>query len=768
MANNFNQLIRKHYNSTRLQNSIPHTSTNNNNTISYPTFWRRADTIDRSSYSRSTVQAGNRARLRCGSSHDTRLLQLDVCHPQEGWRHSTGFQPQTPEPISGRSSFQDGNYQGSSTNDQSKRLLGLNRFVRCISTHRSSSRIEEILTAQMERSSLPVLYDRLWFVYQSICLQQSLQTHTRTLSLSRLSDFGLFRRLDFSCKYKTIGYTTGTDSGESTPTTRLVNQLQEIGLDSNSATETPRLCIEYQNHDGFSADEEVEGSSQIYQTNIGPSTETNPSSHSQCYHEDSSNHLRHISGTPVHSSFVIPQESNGTYGQGLGSPSVVRSRESTGATVVVQQPQALEWPLISAYNSIGNCVCRCQQHRLGMQLEESSNSWILDTRRGSTVHQLERTQGSISGFTDISNSQEYNGSNTNRQYNQYDIHQQTRWHSFSSSYDVSDSSMDMVLEEQHYATSPIHSRHSQQSGRFRVASPILQEPMDDQTSNFSTNQSDVGPVLCGPICRPNDQIVTKVRLVDSGSSRYPYGCVYHPVEEVSASIHQPSMEFDYSGSSQNHSRTASSGDSSGAILAQRDMVSPGTTSGSDGSLAATSTIVRQNLNAQAVEDLLAQRLVNNGTNRLYRKNQLRFLAWATQHNVSCTAFTPSELVNFLADMRQEHNLQASTLKTLRTAVAHLHDLSTSISEDTLINSYLDTIAKQAPPVSIHRPTIDVSPALSYARTIASRTSTTVKLLQQKLVFLLAMAAFLRPSDLARIPFASCSILDSGRTERNSW
>ncbi|EIE88314.1 hypothetical protein RO3G_13025 [Rhizopus delemar RA 99-880] len=179
-------------------------------------------------------------------------------------------------------------------------------------------------------------------------------------------------------------------------------------------------------------------------------------------------------------------------------------------------------------------------------------------------------------------------------------------------------------------------------------------------------------------------------------------------------------------------------------------------------------LVRQNLNAQAVEDLLAQRLVNNGTNRLYRKNQLRFLAWATQHNVSCTAFTPSELVNFLADMRQEHNLQASTLKTLRTAVAHLHDLSTSISEDTLINSYLDTIAKQAPPVSIHRPTIDVSPALSYARTIASRTSTTVKLLQQKLVFLLAMAAFLRPSDLARIPFASCSILDSGRTERNSW
>ncbi|KAG1135875.1 hypothetical protein G6F37_013862 [Rhizopus arrhizus] len=112
-------------------------------------------------------------------------------------------------------------------------------------------------------------------------------------------------------------------------------------------------------------------------------------------------------------------------------------------------------------------------------------------------------------------------------------------------------------------------------------------------------------------------------------------------------------------------------------------------------------------------------------------------------------------------MRQEHNMQASTLKTLRTAVAHLHDDTAGISEDPLINSYLDTIAKQAPPVSIHRPTIDASPALAYARSIISRSSTDVKLLQQKLAFLLAMAAFLRPSDMARIPFTSCSISENG-------
>ncbi|KAI8640827.1 hypothetical protein BD408DRAFT_469182 [Parasitella parasitica] len=74
---------------------------------------------------------------------------------------------------------------------------------------------------------------------------------------------------------------------------------------------------------------------------------------------------------------------------------------------------------------------------------------------------------------------------------------------------------------------------------------------------------------------------------------------------------------------------------------------------------------------------------------------------------------------------------------------------------------MDDVSDQAPPVSIHRPTIDASPALAYASSIASRSTTRVKLLQQKLAFLLAMAAFLRPSDLARIPFASCSVSDNG-------
>ncbi|KAI8070638.1 uncharacterized protein B0P05DRAFT_474188 [Gilbertella persicaria] len=112
-------------------------------------------------------------------------------------------------------------------------------------------------------------------------------------------------------------------------------------------------------------------------------------------------------------------------------------------------------------------------------------------------------------------------------------------------------------------------------------------------------------------------------------------------------------------------------------------------------------------------------------------------------------------------MSSRHGLQASTLKTLRAAVVHLHDDPKGIRESEVINDYIDSRMKQAPPVNIHRPTIDISPAMAFAQSIASRTTTPIKRLQQKLAFLLAMAAFLRPSDLARIPFGSCSITNNG-------
>ncbi|KAI8067026.1 uncharacterized protein B0P05DRAFT_589775 [Gilbertella persicaria] len=336
-----------------------------------------------------------------------------------------------------------------------------------------------------------------------------------------------------------------------------------------------------------------------------------------------------------------------------------------------------------------------------------------------------------------------------------------------------DTAMPMQSEE-NTAVPPLHSFGTRP--HYIITTSILQEPMDDQAVYIPTTPTDTGPVFNRSICGQDNQAVTKVRIVDAGPRRIAYGCAVHTMDSVSSPICQSPMESDNASPEQNQAVTSSNSDSGGTLLAQCSLISPSSADGSRFPLATSTTsgandfsqdsspittteldalrvatfrqqLMDKNLNAQAVEDLFSQKLAPTGTNLSYRKNQLRFLEWAIRHNISITVFTPTDMVNFLADMRTDHNLQASTLKTVRAAVSHLHNNP--------------KVIREKPPVSIHRPTIDVSPALAYARSIVSRTTTPIKLLLQKLAFLLAMSALLRPSDLERIPYSSCSITDNG-------
>ncbi|CAO0803490.1 unnamed protein product [Mucor circinelloides] len=292
----------------------------------------------------------------------------------------------------------------------------------------------------------------------------------------------------------------------------------------------------------------------------------------------------------------------------------------------------------------------------------------------------------------------------------------------------------MVSTAPNHDTGTTHSGFTEYNSRFRISPTVLQESMDDQTTDFSTTTSNLGPVFHRSLRRQNDQVITKVRILDTGSGCIPHGCVLNPMETISEPIHKSSMESNFSSTESNTARTTSSSNSRDAVLAECSVVFSPSANGSLSSMDVASTsgthnlsqnssppttaeldalrveiikqqLLRKNLHAQAVEDLLTQKLAPTGTNLGYRKNQLRFLAWAIQHNVSCTSFSAVNLANFLADMRRVHGLQASTLKTLRSAVAHLHDESKGVRDSDLINSYIDYMIKQVPPVSIHRPTV---------------------------------------------------------------
>lgn len=170
------------------------------------------------------------------------------------------------------------------------------------------------------------------------------------------------------------------------------------------------------------------------------------------------------------------------------------------------------------------------------------------------------------------------------------------------------------------------------------------------------------------------------------------------------------MEPHHESPSQGLTGTTPSSNGGSPLLAQCDMVSSPTTSSFDGSLTVAPQAVQTT--SPVTPHRLQQKNWMLSVWLLSGKN-LNHYIWMIKSSTIFynNVWPPQQLIrdiwrtNFLADMRQTDHLQATTLKTLRSAVAHLHNNPSTLSENNLVSSYLDSLVKQASPVSIHCPTL---------------------------------------------------------------
>ncbi|CEP08910.1 hypothetical protein, partial, partial [Parasitella parasitica] len=164
----------------------------------------------------------------------------------------------------------------------------------------------------------------------------------------------------------------------------------------------------------------------------------------------------------------------------------------------------------------------------------------------------------------------------------------------------------------------------------------IKEPMANPSACLPANQPNVGTLLDRPLRRQDNQVVTKVRVLATGSGRYPYGCIYDPMEHLDKAIHKPTLEPDLSRPTQDSTGETSSSLPSSTVLAERYLVPSSTTAGSYLTLDASprhnsndlsqdpspsdsseldalrvaiirDQLLKVNLNEQAIEDLLAQK-----------------------------------------------------------------------------------------------------------------------------------------------------------------
>ncbi|CEP17814.1 hypothetical protein [Parasitella parasitica] len=623
----------------------------------------------------------------------------------------------------------------------------------------------------MTESSLPILHDRIRLGLESLCIYQSLQTDSRALALPRHPNFSILGRLASDSSQQTTSPTAGSNSSLFVTGSGLDHQREEVSTGSNSTVRTSRLFIEYPDYDSSPTTAKASGHQTVDQASIEPTSETNSPGYPQSNNENTSSNICNILSSTLYQTPTVLQEPSSQTREGLGSTDSFGLGEHRGASMVVRKSTEMERTLYTSGDSQSDYMCERQQYRMGMQLETSQSTRVLDTSRSLTIDQLARTQSGSSSIEDISTSRELDHFNSDRQHNQLILHQQAGRNSIPATFRISNRSLELVPRPQNNDPGTAHQRYPQHPSRPRVSSNILQEQMADFTFSFSATQPTVGTFLCRSLCKSHNEIITKVRLLAAGFGCYLYGCLLLPMDDYNESLRNNPPWNLISRVLQKIIHNQLSRITLASISfpsGNTNKMSPDTTSIGVSELDALrgvalirSKVERLQLNDQATKDLLQQRLAPTPTNQGYRKTHLRFLAWAQQHGVSFTEFTSADVINFLADMKQAHSLQVSTLKTMRSAVVHLHNDPEDIRGNTMINSYLDIIARQAPPpVSIHRPTVDLAPVINLAQSILSSTSISPQRLQQKLAFLLAMSAFMRPSDLARIPFASCHISNS--------
>jgi hypothetical protein len=156
-------------------------------------------------------------------------------------------------------------------------------------------------------------------------------------------------------------------------------------------------------------------------------------------------------------------------------------------------------------------ICRRQRQWMGMQLTTTEQPakdsiWPLDPPRSINVHQLERTQGSVSRIKNFSISEEHEDSHTNRQHDVDVLHEQTRGNKVTTVDGTCNDSVEMVSPTRHHHTVQSHSWRDEHNCRLRVPTAIPQEQLDDRPQDIPSNITTSGNKRRGSFCGPEHQI----------------------------------------------------------------------------------------------------------------------------------------------------------------------------------------------------------------------------------------------------------------------
>ena len=712
------------------------------------------------------------------------------CTEKRRWQPS-GDKSQTPKPVCGISTFQNGGSGCGEEPTEEGRFYDKNRHERCLFLSGGEQPIQKVSLHQLQEDGLHVSVHGLRLGPSSQVVDQASQASGCFSEENRHANCDLFGRhvdhesvLNSSFKrqgHSPVGFTA----------IRLPNQLEEV--DSDPLPSGGVLGV----HTGFSSDDHTFASNENQSDHFPlSSTVTSRLNFSEGSIKD---YWTHDSVNA--SNFPCPPPlqnfTNGSYkvphtGTILRDNANITSISPRGADMVDKQYQSLEWQNSGDSSSRFSHFHRCIKNGVGSSMRSSVNTGSVDKTRSQFTHQCAGDESCRlwhSGFHQ--ESEQHSCSLKVGQQDDSSLCDENGRHCFFGPGSVNQGSLGILSQESDLSDCRACERDSECRCRSKIPRSARFQRLETKSINFPSAHEGLGAFSDGFVCQQTQCSGSEVCQLETGSICSGNRCFSPAMGEgepicispllADSTVSCESGEGQRSNATGDHNTNVA--DSAMVCNSVRD-VSGGTdfdsssirpvkvpkrgkssANGNPKSLSSGMEGFRRCKQAEGVSDetvqLLSEHFRRPGTNTAYNSAWDQWTSWVLQRGYDPFQAPVAIVADYLTNRFRKGD-QYRTINSHRSAISafHIQVDGIKVGQHELVKDVMKSIFHARPPQPKYQYVWDVDVVLDFIKSLGSNESISDKFLTWKLAMLLALTSGSRSSELHALDINHMVVNDS--------
>lgn len=608
----------------------------------------------------------------------------------------------------------------------------------------------------MEAESLPVQGSPLWPQPLASHLYQGVEATAEVGSQERYSHNGLSRRSSNHGHYVSTIATIHQHGMSQNDRVGMVDQLREIFTNTCSSDLAFRNEYQHHGHGDFSSGQEDPKYSQVGSP-AHVSTRDTLVQVSTVYR----NRSGHISGEPAGtvSDKAPPQPAQSDTAQALNS---CDPGHANGTALVGHSTDQVEWATPTATTADSSNLYRCVRHRIRPGLEQQSHCRQVDSSRTPSPHQCEGATGNREDLRPHLNSSSIPSTALHGQHQRHCQRTEIRRDEVRSTQRRSHEDLETLLQTLDTTLNPIRPVETE-SSRRSIESNRFTNRMAISSGTLPTTGQDLGTAFSGSFCLSSEPPSPLLCDVELPSGCLDYQCIESGLGNNQGQIvsqptvESPNSDCDEIETDEEICNTAHTELALGALV---PYVAP---ADSQSSLGTTRTEAprRKRTRPSDEESVLVTaslehtpplaKRVSYSRSKLISQRQEKFVEWLYDRGEEDTPIKMPLILSYIQERSAQLNWSFNTCCQYIGHISLMYPVE--IRQQLKAHHEFLTYVKNGKSTNV-RPfkhfNYNIQLALQHLLDLGPNLTLSIKDLTAKLAWLISMAGFLRPSDLARI------------------